>query len=107
MDDRSTRIRILNDLARRTLLGCRLVVTEGVATLNEPEAVLTKVRTFSAFDEHNDPYGEHDFGSFQQDGTTIFWKIDYYDRTLTRASADPAEPEITIRVLTVMLGSEY
>lgn len=88
-------------------MGCRLFVTEGVATLTEPEAVLTKVRTFSAFDEDNDPYGEHDFGSFQHDGEVIFWKIDYYDRTLTKASEDPADPETTIRVLTVMLSSEY
>lgn len=88
-------------------MGCRLLVTGGVATLNEPEAVLAKVRTFNAFDEDNDPYGEHDFGSFQHDGELIFWKIDYYDRTLTKASEDPANTETTIRVLTVMLSSEY
>jgi hypothetical protein len=37
----------------------------------------------------------------------IFFKIDYYDRTLTAHSPDPADPAVTRRVITVMLASEY
>ena len=38
---------------------------------------------------------------------TIFFKIDYYDRTLTHHSPDPADPAVTERVITIMLADEY
>jgi hypothetical protein len=52
-------------------------------------------------------YEEHDFGSFEVEGETIFFKIDYYDRTLTHHSPDPADPAVTERVITIMLADEY
>ena len=107
MDDRTTKIRALNDLARTKFMGCRVMITAGVREVGNLDAVLTKVRTFGAFNEDNDPYGEHDFGSFEHAGQTLFWKIDYYDRTLTAGSEDPAAPQVTTRVLTVMLASAY
>ncbi|NEY91998.1 DUF3768 domain-containing protein [Tabrizicola oligotrophica] len=107
MDGRTTTIRSMNDRARSTFIGCRVMITQGVQALNDVAAVLERVRTFDAFDGDNDPYGEHDFGSFIHNSETIFWKIDYYDRTLTAGSEDPADPEATIRVLTVLLASEY
>ncbi len=55
----------------------------------------------------HDPYGEQDFGSFQNGDETIFWKFDYYDQTLTAGSEDPSDPAVTIRVLTIMFASEY
>jgi hypothetical protein len=55
----------------------------------------------------NDPYEEHDFGSFEAEGEKIFFKIDYYDRTLTHHSPDPADPAVTERVITIMLADEY
>jgi len=69
--------------------------------------IVERVRTFDDFSDDNDPYGEHDFGAFEQDGDKIFWKIDYYDRQLTQGSPDPTDPKLTTRVLTVMLASEY
>ncbi|MDO8381027.1 DUF3768 domain-containing protein [Phenylobacterium sp.] len=65
------------------------------------------VREFDGFTDDNDPYGEHDFGSFNLAGETLFWKIDYYDRTLSFGSEDPADPAVTRRVITIMLASEY
>ena len=55
----------------------------------------------------NDPQQEHDFGSFDHAGESIFWKIDYYDPTLTCGSEDPSDPRQTVRVLTIMLAADY
>lgn len=107
MDDRTKEIRDLNDRARTMFLGCRLMITPGVNVLDDLNAVLASVRAFDTFTEDNDPHGEHDFGSFQHGAETLFWKIDYYDLTLTAGSEDPTEPDVTVRVLTVMLASEY
>ena len=66
-----------------------------------------KVEMFDSFTEDNDPHGERDFGAFEHEGQRIFWKIDYYDRSLTYGSENPADPQQTVRVLTIMLASEY
>ena len=85
------------------------MLTAGVRALHGQlqARVLTRVRTFAAFDSDNDPYGEHDFGSFAIDGETYFWKIDCYDPDLRFGSPDPADPGQTRRILTVMLAEEY
>lgn len=100
----------LNDLLRTTFLTGRVVMTEGVRALpaHAREEIITKVRTFDDFAEGNDPHGERDFGAFDQEGAgRIFWKIDYYDLSLTMGSEDPADPKRTARVLTIMLAEEW
>jgi hypothetical protein len=62
------------------------------------------VRDYNEFNKNGD---EHDFGSFMLEGKSVLWKIDYYDKTLDGGSENPADPEITCRVLTVMLAEEY
>jgi Protein of unknown function (DUF3768) len=37
----------------------------------------------------------------------IFFKIDYFDTTMTHHSPDPADPAVTERVITIMLADEY
>ena len=101
------RIRALNDQARQTLTGCRVLITPGVRALDATVAILGVVQQYSDFTPDNDPYAEHDFGSFQFAGETIFWKFDYYDLDLTMHSPDAADPDVTTRVLTILLGSEY
>ena len=100
----------LNDLARKAMgVACRLVQTSGISALPpaEQSAIREKVETFNDFSPDNDPHGERDFGAFQHEGKRIFWKIDYYDRTLTWGSENPADATQTVRVLTIMLASEY
>jgi len=75
---------------------------------DEQADILERVRTFTAFTSHNDPPGEHDFGSFEFGNERIFWKIDYYDRTGERyGSPAPSDPRVTTRILTIMLADEY
>ncbi len=83
------------------------MITQGVAALDQPAAVLKAVREFSNFNPDNDPYGEHDFGSFTVARERLFWKFDYYDNDMQMASLDPADDTITVRVLTIMLADEY
>jgi hypothetical protein len=105
----ASRIRDLNDQLRRSLSGGVLVMTAGVIALGAKRqmAILSAIAAFDAFDPDNDPYGEHDFGALAVDGNRTFFKIDYLDRSLTGHSPDPADPSVTARVLTVMLGEEY
>jgi hypothetical protein len=106
---RTIRIRELNDQFRQSLRGGSVFITAGVHALgaDRVKAVLIKARDFDTFGQDNDPYGEHDFGSIEDGQERFFWKIDYYDLTLTAGSPDPSDSDRTCRVLTVMLGSEY
>ena len=65
------------------------------------------VRDHASFTADNDPYGEHDFGSFNLAGEHLFWRIDHYDRELVHGSDDPSNTAVTRRVMTIMLASEY
>ncbi len=104
-----SRIRALNDDLRRSLAGGVLMMTAGVVALGRAKqlAILDAVAAFDGFDADNDPYGEGDFGALQVEGERLFFKIEYFDRSLTAHSPDPADPSITTRVLTIMLAEEY
>ena len=75
---RRAKIRALNDAFRKTFWGGRVLMTAGVAALENPvrNAVVEKIKAFDAFDDGNDPWGEHDFVSVEHDGQTFFAKID-------------------------------
>jgi hypothetical protein len=102
-------IRSLNDQLRRDFTSGMAFMTPGVAALGA-EAAERIFRTISVYDDFchaNDPWSEHDFGAFEAEGETIFFKIAYYDKTLTTGSPNPADPAVTTRVITIMLASEY
>lgn len=107
---RRKRICRLNDELRRSPgENDMVVVTTGVQTLG-PEVIAdvsALVAAFEAFTGDNDPHAEHDFGAITLDGQKLFWKIDYFDRRLKTHSPDAANPDVTCRVLTIMLASEY
>jgi hypothetical protein len=109
METKTAQIRALNDDLCRNLAHGRAVMTTGIDALG-PETVAQIIKTVEVFDDFchaNDPHEEHDFGSFEADGHIIFFKIDYYDPTLTVHSPDPADPTVTERVITIMLAEEY
>jgi hypothetical protein len=106
----TAKIAELNDQLRTHGAGNgRVMVTRSIRDLG-PEfeiAARQEVRAFDAFTADNDPHGEHDFGSFDLQGHTVFWKIDYYDPSLSKGSEDPSDPLQTHRVLTIMLAEDY
>jgi Protein of unknown function (DUF3768) len=109
MDSKTARIRALNDELRQNFADGIAVMTPGIAALGA-EAVARIVKTVAVFDDFchaNDPHEEHDFGAFDADGQQVFFKIEYYDDTLTYHSPDPADPSVTKRVITIMLAEEY
>ena len=108
-ESRASRIRALNDTLRCRHVGGRIVFTTGIVALGSEmlARILAAVATFDVFSPDNDPYGEHDCATMTVLGQRIFWKIDYYDRDYEMASPDPSDPEVTLRVLTVMLAEEY
>ena len=107
--DRTARIRELNDALRKTFVGGKVMLTQGVDGLNAGDklGLLAKVRSFQNFDRDNDPHSEHDFVSIEHDGVRYFGKIDYYAQDLEHGSEDPAHPLQTIRVLPTMRADEY
>ena len=118
--DRIARVASLNDGLRKAIHSPgrdQVVMTAGVAALIGDVAlfrgfrrraeIIRMVRDYDAFTPDNDPLGEHDFGRFEFDGAILYWKIDYYDLELVFGSPDPANPEITTRVLTILLAEDY
>ena len=109
MDSKTARIRALNDELRQNFADGLAVMTPGIAALGAA-AVARIVKTVAVFDDFchaNDPHEEHDFGGFDADGHRVFFKIDYFDESLSYHSPDPADPAVTKRVITIMLAEEY
>ncbi|MBL8569552.1 MAG: DUF3768 domain-containing protein [Phreatobacter sp.] len=106
---RTTIIRCLNDTFRTTFTGGQVMLTRGILALGgeAQQTILERIRVFEEFHTDNDPYGEHDFGSFEHAGATIAFKIDCYDPSLTYGSENPADASVTVRVMTIMLIEEW
>ncbi len=112
----TAKVRALNDQLRGRVgmpvfgpSAGRCFLTAGIAALSPEQQIIAmaKVRDFDEFTEDNDPYGEHDFGAFTLNGQKIFWKIDYYSKDMKSGSEDPADPDKTTRVLTILLAEEW
>ena len=105
---RADQIRTLNDRLRTSGRGGMVMVTPGIIALGPgARAILEAVETFDGFSPDNDPWGEHDCASLEVNGHRVIWKIDCYDRSRQFHSPDPTDPKVTVRVLTIMLASEY
>ncbi|MBY5453887.1 DUF3768 domain-containing protein [Rhizobium leguminosarum] len=55
----------------------------------------------------DDPYGERDFGKFEVDAEAFIFKIDYYSLDEMHGSEHPDDPNVTIRIMTLMYASDY
>ena len=106
---RAEQIARLNDQLRKTGTGGTIVITQGVQRLTgfRAAALCAALADYNGFDTDNDPHGERDFGDITLFGANLLFKIDYYDNELQFASDDPADPNVTTRVLTGMLASEW
>jgi hypothetical protein len=106
---RAERIAQLNDQLRKGGVGGRFMITRGVRALSdfEPAELVRALAAYDQFDALNDPHGERDFGAFDLWGAELLWKVDYYAPDLLLGSDDPADPDVTQRVLTVLLAEEY
>ncbi|WP_373533394.1 DUF3768 domain-containing protein [Vampirovibrio sp.] len=80
----SQRIAALNDTFRRSFLGGQVVMTPGVQSLDSKQlhALIYAVQGFDTFNEDNDPYQEHDFGTVTIQGQQFYWKIDCVPQAL-------------------------
>jgi len=93
----------------------RVMLTQGIQQLTDTDAEPAKffpelfqtIREYDDFSEDNDPHGEHDFGSFTFQQQKCFWKIDYYALDMKHGAEDPSDVKQCMRVLTIMLASEY
>jgi len=94
-----------NDAARSNAVN--YMATGGIMALDEVtiSEIFVGVQNFADFNEDNDPYGEHDFGSLEVQGYKVFWKIDYYDQWL-KYGVKPLDPDCR-RIVTIMLAEEY
>ena len=64
---------------------------------------------FDVFEPENDPDGCHDFGAVDIRGQKVFWKIDLYeaDSDFRYGAEIPDNPATTVRVLTIMMATDW
>ena len=102
-------IATLNDKFRKSFIGGEVLLSAGIAAMSSEDKanIVSMVQNFNDFTEDNNVYGENDFGSFDYKGEKILWKIDYYDLNNQYHSENPANPDITNRILTIMTVFEW
>lgn len=106
---RSEQIARLNDQLRMGHGKGKIVVTKAVHALTgfDTDVLMAALANYEGFDPDNDPHGERDFGDLTLFGADLLFKIDYYDNAMEFGSDNPANMELTTRVLTVMRADEW
>ncbi|WP_138925257.1 DUF3768 domain-containing protein [Sulfitobacter sp. BSw21498] len=89
----------------RMHLASSLAMAEDGLALEAVQAV----GEFDVFEPENDPDGCHDFGAVDIRGQKVFWKIDLYeaDSDFRYGAEAPDNPATTMRVLTIMMASDW
>ena len=106
---RAEQIAQLNDKLRKSGEGGEIVFTRPLteSKVFDPAAIMLALARFDKFDADNDPHGERDFGEIEVSGAFLLWKIDYYESGTGYGSDDPADPDKTDRVLTIMFPEDW
>jgi hypothetical protein len=102
--DRRDKVVALNDQLRTTFKGGRVQMTRNVYDLDDrlrgrALSVLARYNKFS-------PDSEHDCGVFIFAGFAFEWRIEYRDKDGVGQSPDPADPDRTMRVLTLYVTED-
>ena len=102
-------IATLNDKFRRSFINGEVLLSAGIAAMSSEDKanIVSLVQNFDNFTPDNNPYSENDFGTFDYKDEKILWKIDYYDLNNQYHSENPANPDITNRILTIMKVFEW
>jgi hypothetical protein len=97
--DKRAKIIELNDQLRITFKGGRVQMTPDVYQLDARlrGRALQVLSRYNKFDDDSD----HDCGVFIFAGYSFEWRIEYRARDGTTRSHDPANPDKTLRVLTL------
>jgi Protein of unknown function (DUF3768) len=103
MHDRAKIIE-LNDQLRTTFKGGRIQMTRSVYELDarlrgRALCVMSRYKTF-------DDESEHDCGVFIFAGYSFEWHVEYRAKDGPGLSPDPANPDQTLRVLTLYIASD-
>lgn len=104
----------LNDRCRHGLdRTARIMVTRSClgtfASGDGAMEIVVQARLYAAIRHHvfaDAGAAERDRGNFEFEGTTVYFKIDYYDAAFEYGSEDPADASITQRVLTIMVRED-
>lgn len=89
----------------------RMHLTSSLAMAEDGLALeaVQAVGEFDVFEPESDPDGCHDFGAVDIRGQKVFWKIDLYeaDSDFRYGAEAPDNPATTVRVLTIMMASDW
>jgi hypothetical protein len=94
----------LNDHLRTTFKGGRVQMTPGVYDLDDRlrGRALYLLSKYKQFDRDS----EHDWGTFIFCGYAFEWRIEYRSVAEPGLSRDPANPDLTFRVLTLYVVAD-
>lgn len=94
----------LNDQLRTTFSGGRVQMTLGVYDLDARlrGRALYAMSRYKNFDDES----EHNAGVFIFAGFSFEWRIEYRAKDETGSSPDPADPDRTLRVLTLSVAAD-
>jgi hypothetical protein len=102
--DRRDKVVALNDQLRTTFKGGRVQMTRSVYDLDDR----LRGRALSVLARYNKfaPDSQHDCGVFIFAGFAFEWRIEYRGKDRVGQSPDPADPERTMRVLTLYVTED-